>query len=63
MSGPVQVLVVGFEQPSFSGEAVAELARLREQGVVRLIDALLVHRLEDGRFGVAGDRRRLALSG
>jgi hypothetical protein len=46
----VQVLVVGFEQPAFSGEAVAELARLREQGVVRLIDVLLVHRLEDGRF-------------
>ena len=48
MSGPVQVLVVGFEQPSVSGAVIAELDRLREAGVVRLIDVLLVHRLEDG---------------
>ncbi len=50
MTGPVQVLVVGFEEPSFSGEVVAELTRLREAGVVRLIDVLLVRREEDGTF-------------
>ena len=50
MTGPVQVLVVGFEQPSFSGEVIKELDRLREAGVVRLVDVLLVHRLDDGSF-------------
>ena len=50
MSGPVQVLVVGFEAPSFSGEVLAELTRLRERGVVSLVDVLLVERGEDGTF-------------
>jgi len=48
MSGPVQVLVVGFEEPSLSGEILAELTRLGEAGVVRLLDVLLVTRTQDG---------------
>jgi hypothetical protein len=48
MTGPVQVLVVGFDEPSFSGEAVAELTRLREAGIVRLVDVVLVSRADDG---------------
>lgn len=48
--GPVQVLVVGFEQPNFSGEVLAEFARLREAGIVRLVDLLLISRAEDGTF-------------
>lgn len=48
MIGPVQVLVVGFDQPTFSGEVLAEFTRLREAGLVRLIDVLLVSRSEDG---------------
>ena len=48
MSGPVQVLVVGFEEPSLSGEILVELTRLGEAGVVRLLDVLLVTRAEDG---------------
>jgi hypothetical protein len=50
VTGPVQVLVVGFDAPSFSGEVLAELTRLRERGVVRLVDVLLVQRGEDGTF-------------
>lgn len=50
MTAPVQVLVVGFDEPSFSGEVLAEMERLREQGVVRLLDVLLVERAEDGTF-------------
>lgn len=46
--GPVQVLVVGFERPTFSGEVLAEFARLRAAGIVRLVDLLLVSRAEDG---------------
>jgi hypothetical protein len=48
--GPVQVLVVGFDQPAFSGEVLAELGRLREAGIVRLVDLLLVSRAGDGTF-------------
>ena len=48
--GPVQVLVVGFEQPKFSGEVLAEFARLQEAGIVRLVDLLLISRAEDGTF-------------
>ena len=50
MTAPVQVLVVGFDRPSFSGEVLVELARLREAGIVRLVDLLLVTRAEDGTF-------------
>jgi uncharacterized membrane protein len=48
MMGPVQVLVVGFDQPAFSGEILAEFTRLRQAGIVRLVDLLLVSRAEDG---------------
>lgn len=50
MTGPVQVLVVGFDELSYSGTVLAELDRLEGAGVVRLIDVLLVQRLEDGSF-------------
>jgi len=50
VTAPVQVLVVGFDEPSFTGEVMAELGRLREAGVVRLVDVLLVRRAEDGTF-------------
>jgi uncharacterized membrane protein len=42
--GPVQLLVVGFEQPDFKGEVLAHLQRLREHDLVRVIDILLVHK-------------------
>lgn len=48
MTGPVQVLVVGFDNPTFSGEVLAEFTRLREAGIVRLVDLLVVSRTEDG---------------
>lgn len=46
--GPVQVLVVSFEKPDFSGEVLAELNRLRENHVIRLVDALAVQKNLDG---------------
>jgi hypothetical protein len=48
VTGPVQVLVVGFDEPSLSGEVLAELTRLGDAGVVRLLDVLFVSRTEDG---------------
>jgi uncharacterized membrane protein len=46
--GPVQLLVVGFEQPNFQGEVLAQLQRLREHDVVRVIDILVVHKDAEG---------------
>jgi len=47
--GPVQILVVGFgEEARFNGAALEELRKLQEQDIVRLIDMLLVRKLDDG---------------
>ena len=46
--GPVQILVIGFEDGRFSGEILAELWRLREHAIVRLVDLLFVARDENG---------------
>jgi uncharacterized membrane protein len=50
--GPVQLLVLGFDHPDFQGEIVAELDRLKENDVVRVIDALAVHKDADGKVNV-----------
>jgi hypothetical protein len=46
----VQVLVLGIDRSAFTGEILAELTRLREAGVVRLIDVLLVSRVDGDTF-------------
>jgi uncharacterized membrane protein len=46
--GPVQLLVVGFEGGEFKEEILAELDRLRENGVVRLVDLAFVRKDADG---------------
>jgi uncharacterized membrane protein len=46
--GPVQLIVFGFDQPKFGGGVAAEMKRLNEQGTVRLIDALVVHKSANG---------------
>jgi uncharacterized membrane protein len=46
--GPVQMLVVGFDDPAFTGEILPELARLRENDVARLIDLLVISKDDDG---------------
>src|SRR6059058_1955895 len=42
--GPVQLIVLGFKDPDFHGEVVAELERLRRSDTVRVIDALAVYK-------------------
>ena len=46
--GPVQMLIVGFNEPKFRGEALAELQRLKEADIVRLVDLLVVRKDDDG---------------
>jgi uncharacterized membrane protein len=42
--GPVQMLVLEFDRTSFDGEVLPELERLKEAGIVRLIDLLFVRK-------------------
>jgi uncharacterized membrane protein len=46
--GPVQLIVLGFNHPDFHGEVIAELERLHENGMVRVIDSLAVYKDADG---------------
>jgi uncharacterized membrane protein len=46
--GPVQMLVVGFVEPAFTGQILPELERLNEAGVVRLIDLMVVRKDDEG---------------
>jgi uncharacterized membrane protein len=48
MPGPVQMLVIGFAEPNFTGEILAELQRLKDADVIRLVDLLVVAKDEDG---------------
>jgi uncharacterized membrane protein len=50
--GPVQLIVLGFNHPNFHGEVIAELERLRENDMVRVIDALAVYKDADGELEV-----------
>ena len=50
--GPVQLIVLGFRQPNFHGEIIAELERLKESGTVRVIDSLAVYKDADGELEV-----------
>jgi len=46
--GPVQLLVVAFDEPQFRGEIIEELNRLRADDLIRLIDVLVVQKGLDG---------------
>jgi uncharacterized membrane protein len=50
--GPVQMLVVGFEESRFKGEILPELQRLKEHDIIRLIDLLVVMKDGDGNLNV-----------
>src|SRR5271165_4618657 len=46
--GPVQIIVIGFENPDPRGEIFAELDRLRKLEVIRLVDLIVVAKSQDG---------------
>ena len=46
--GPVQMLVLGFAEPNFTGKIAAELDRLREHEFVKIVDALVVNKDDEG---------------
>jgi uncharacterized membrane protein len=53
--GPVQLLVLGFSHPDFHGEIRGELDRLRDNDLVRVIDALGVQKDADGNVNTLHD--------
>jgi uncharacterized membrane protein len=48
MPGPVQMLILEFDNEGLKGEILPELERLREAGLVRLIDLLVVVKDDEG---------------
>jgi len=50
--GPIQLLVLGFDNAEFHGEITRELERLRASDTVRVIDALAVHKDAQGAIEV-----------
>ena len=55
--GPVQILVVGFQETNFQGQVLDELKRLTDEGIVRLVDLAVVSKDD------AGDVAAVELSG
>jgi uncharacterized membrane protein len=51
--GPVQLVVLGFQQPGIDSGIITELERLRDSDAVRLIDALAVYKDAEGEIEVA----------
>jgi uncharacterized membrane protein len=50
--GPVQMLVLEFDRTRFEGEIAPELERLKEAGIIRLIDLLFIRKPEGGEIEI-----------
>ena len=46
--GPIEIFVIAFKDPEFHGEIRAELERLRDGDIIRVVDLLAVRKTEDG---------------
>jgi len=46
--GPIEIFVITFDDPRFHGEIRAELERLRDGEIIRVVDLLAVRKTEDG---------------
>lgn len=46
--GPIEIFVISFDDPDFHGEILAEVERLRDSEILRLVDLLAVRKTEDG---------------
>lgn len=58
--GPLQVLIVNFDETNFSGEIEAEMRRLEETGTLRVLDILVVAKTEDGEIEVVRSQSEIA---
>ena len=48
MRGPIDYIVVGFEDAKFNGSVLSSLAEAIDSGVIALVDLAVVHRDEEG---------------
>ena len=48
--GPVQLIVLGFQDPNFHGEIIAELERLKLNDTIKVIDGLAVYKDAEGQL-------------
>ena len=55
--GPVQMLVLGFAEPNFTGKIAAELDRLRQLEFIKIVDALVVNKDENGVIPIGPELR------
>jgi uncharacterized membrane protein len=47
-TGPVELILIGFSENRFTGEAASALADLVDKGLIRVIDLVFVTKSEDG---------------
>lgn len=48
MRGPIDYIVVGFEQPKFEGRVIEELEKAVDAGIIEVLALMLVEKTEDG---------------
>ena len=58
--GPLQVLVVNFDETNFSGGIEAELQRLEAAGTLRVVDILVVAKNHEGKIEVVRSQAEIA---
>jgi hypothetical protein len=46
--GPVDIAVIAFDEPNFDGRIAGAIADLQASGIVRLLDAIVVNKDDDG---------------
>ncbi len=46
--GPVDVVIMGFGEPKFDGSVLAELKKRAGEGVIRVLDAMVIVKAGDG---------------
>lgn len=52
-AGPVDVAVIAFDEPKFDGSVASAIADLVAGGLVRILDAVLVYKADDGEVTLA----------
>jgi uncharacterized membrane protein len=46
--GPVDVVIIAYGEPKFDGSVLEELRRLAGEGTIRVLDAMVVAKGDDG---------------
>ena len=55
--GPLEYVVLGFEDHQFANEVLPELSAIQASGLIRAVDLLFVSKATDGTTARAGSQR------